>query len=91
MHHVFKQKKQHLNNRDFNIDQNNRDHDDDRFFSNRAALPPLPSPPSAIQPPAQGLHLPGPVRDQPACQGPGVLLRQHPLHEGLPEDRGPPV
>lgn len=43
---------------------------------------------AAIQPAAEGLHLPGPVRAQPAAEDPGVLLRQHPLHEGLSEDRG---
>src|SRR4029434_5578128 len=35
MHHVFKLKINRLNNRDFNIDQNNPDYD---FFHNRAAL-----------------------------------------------------
>ena len=33
--HVFKLKNNRLNNRDINIDQNNRDYD---FFHNRAAL-----------------------------------------------------
>lgn len=41
----------------------------------------------AIQPPPESLHLPGPVRAHPAAEDPGVLLRQHRLHEGLPEDR----
>jgi hypothetical protein len=36
MHHVFNLKNNRLNNRDFNIDQNNRDFD---FFHNRDALP----------------------------------------------------
>ena len=35
MHHVFKLKKNRLSNSDFNIDQNNRDHD---FFHNLAVL-----------------------------------------------------
>ena len=34
--HVFKLKNNRLNNRDINIDQNNRDYD---FSHNRAALP----------------------------------------------------
>lgn len=46
---------------------------------------------AAIQPPAESLHLPGSVRAQPAAEDPGVLLRQHPLHELLSEDRGAPL
>ena len=34
MHHAFKLKNNRLNNREFNIDQNNHDYD---FFHNRAA------------------------------------------------------
>lgn len=43
---------------------------------------------AAIQPTAEGLHLPGPVWAHPPAEDPGVLLRQYPLHEGLPEDCG---
>ena len=38
MHHVFKLKINRLNNRDFNIDQNNRDYD---FCHNQLALEPV--------------------------------------------------
>lgn len=43
----------------------------------------------AIRSPAGCVQLPRPVRASPPAEGAGVLLRQHPLHESLPEDRGP--
>lgn len=49
------------------------------------AFPWFPS--SAIQPAVEGFHLPGPLRAHAAAEDPGVLLWQHPLHEGLSEDR----
>lgn len=45
----------------------------------------LPSP-SATQPSPEGLHHSGPVWAHASAEGSGVLLRQHPLHERLPED-----
>lgn len=46
---------------------------------------------TAIQPSAESLHLPGSVWTQSVAEDPGVLLRQHPLHEGFSEDRGAPL
>ncbi len=41
---------------------------------------------SAIQPTAEGFYLPGPLWTHSPAEDPGVLLWQHPLHEGLPEN-----
>ena len=46
---------------------------------------------AAIQPSAESLHLPGSVRAHPAAEDSGVLLRVHPVHEGLPKDRDAPL
>lgn len=43
---------------------------------------------AAIQPSPRCLHHPRAVRADAALEDPGVLLRQHPLHEGLPENSG---
>lgn len=43
--------------------------------------------PAHLHAPVRGLHQHEPVGDGAAAQGAGVLLREHELHEGVPEDR----
>lgn len=47
-----------------------------------------PTSPPAIRPAAGCVQLPRPVRADPPPEGSGILLRQHPFHESLSEDRG---
>ena len=43
---------------------------------------------SALCAPAGRLQLPGTVGAGPPAEDPGLLLRQHPLHEVVLQDRG---
>lgn len=46
---------------------------------------------SAIQPTVKGLYLPGHLWADSAAENSGVLLWQHPIHEGLPENCNSPL
>ena len=45
------------------------------------------APPARLRAPPGRPDARGALRDRPVAPRPGVLLRQHELHEGLPEDR----